>query len=84
MPDLHAGHADIDSPARRWFDITPGAANLAIVPKALWVDVGGTLILRGDDGVSGTFTVAAGLVQLAPTAVTGGTATGIHGLTDPA
>ncbi len=70
--------------ARRWKAIT--ASNTAFCepkPVALRANVAGDIVAVGDDGVSGTFTVAAGeILPVQPVQVlsTGTTATGIYGL----
>lgn len=85
MPDRFARFPDTpDSPAKRWAVITPdNAADLADLPKALRFNTGGTVVLRGDDGVDVAFTVFDGeTLPLRPRRVlaTGTTAAGIVAL----
>lgn len=84
MADTYSGRSDISSQGESSVPITPGdtsSADLVNVPKALWVDVGGTLKFTAG-GLIDTWTVAAGPVPLRPTRVwaTGTSATGIHGV----
>jgi hypothetical protein len=83
MPDPFAGRSDISSQGESWkLLVTSDTVDFAVIPKALWVDVAGTLKIRGADGNDETFTVAAGLVPLRPTRVwaAGTTATGIKAI----
>ncbi|KQM23158.1 hypothetical protein ASE73_02735 [Sphingomonas sp. Leaf24] len=70
-----------DSPARRWAVITPSnSADLPELPKALRFNVGGTVVLRGEDGKDVSFTVSDGeTLPVRPLRIlaTGTTATGI-------
>lgn len=69
------------APADNFATITPSdSAALATIPKALFIGAGGTLTVRGGDGVQATFAVVAG--QIIPIRArvimaTGTTATGI-------
>lgn len=72
--------ADVTAQPCKWVTATlSDTADLAKVPKALWVDGAGVLRIAGSDGHPENFTVAAGLVPLSPTRIfsTGTTATGI-------
>jgi hypothetical protein len=85
MPDEFQGYQPgLTSPARRWFEITKDDDNdLATVPRSLWVGGAGTLVIRGDDGVEASFTVAAGSIlpfRAVRVMDTGTTATEIRGL----
>lgn len=71
----------VTASADSFFAITPGAAALSTVPKAIYVTTGGTLIVKGADGGGATFTVPdQSIIAIRPRYVTGGTATGIIGL----
>lgn len=85
--DSFAALADsVSEPSRLPFAITPHDTNaLTLVPKALYVGVGGTIVLRGiDAGSDVTFrNVASGQVldvRASHVRVTGTTATDIIGL----
>ena len=53
----------LDSPADRHFSITPSdTSDLAIMPRALRIDSGGTLALRDESGQDITYTVSDGEV----------------------
>lgn len=54
MTDPFQGTTDsLNAPARNAFAIVPGdAAPLAVLPKAIFVGTGGTLILRGVDAAN--------------------------------
>lgn len=83
-PDTYEGHASLKSQGDSWVTIVPSdSADLARRPKALWVDVAGTLRLRGADGNDETFAVVAGSpLSLRPVRVlsTGTNATGIKAI----
>lgn len=84
MADRFARYPDTpDSPAKRWAAIVPNdGADLADLPKALRFNVGGTVVLRGQDGIDVSFTVSDGeTLPVRPIRVlaTGTTATGIVG-----
>lgn len=65
MSDKFANRADfVSAPATRFAAVAPSdASDLTELPKALYVGTGGTLVLRGADGVPVTFgQVASGTV----------------------
>lgn len=70
--------------ALRWKLLTASdTATLEPKPTAIRPNVAGDVVIVGDDGVSGTFTLAAGEVlpcQPVQLKATGTTATGIYGL----
>ena len=70
--------------AFRWKPITPSdTARIEPIPAAIRANVEGDIVAVGDDGVSGTFTVAAGQVlEIQPHRIlaTGTTAEGINAL----
>ena len=69
------------SPALDAFTITPGASALSVVPRAIYVGIGGTITVTTWNGTSITLTVSDGsLLPLVVTHVTAATATGIVGL----
>ncbi len=83
MTDPFAGFSNISSQGESWSAVTPSdTVPLATVPKALWIDVAGTVRLRGADGNDQTFTVPNGFLDLRPVMVlsTGTTATGIKAI----
>ncbi len=57
----HFGHhrptLPIDAPGENWFAVTAADADLAVRPRGLWIAGGGTVVLRGENGVDATFTV---------------------------
>ena len=71
-------------PANYWFAINPDDnADLDILPRAIYVGLTGTLVVRGADGHDETFTaIAVGYHPLRPRRIlyTGTTAGGIKGL----
>ncbi len=63
MTDFFEGYdSGISGPATRHFAITPADADLAIVPRALWVDADGTLVIRDALGADITYNVIAGVI----------------------
>jgi hypothetical protein len=52
----------LTSPAGRHFAITPANTDLAIIPRALWVDDDGDLVIRDAGGVDVTYSVTAGQI----------------------
>ena len=61
-PDDFSGQKNISSAADSWAVVTPSdGSNLSKKPKALYFSAAGDVALVGDDGVSVTFTVVAGL-----------------------
>lgn len=86
MADKFQNQGDsVDLQARKLLAITPHNDNdLANVPKALFIGVGGTIaIIAVDDTASVSLTVAAGTllpIRVKRVLVTGTTATGIVGL----
>ena len=85
MADLFSNNADtVFSPARKMVAVTPNdSADLADIPKALLIGVGGTLtITAADDTSSVALTVSAGVLPVRAKRVfaTGTTATGIVAL----
>lgn len=69
------------SPALDAFVITPGASALAVVPRALYIGVGGNITVTTYKGTTISLDVADGtLLPLVVTHVTAATALGIRGL----
>lgn len=63
MTDLFASNATgLTSPAIRHFAITPANTDLAIRPRALYVNGDGALVVRDEGGVDVTYAVIAGQV----------------------
>lgn len=62
MSDKFENRGDsVSAPATRFAAVTPSdSADLGELPKALYVGVGGALVLRGADGVVVTFTQVVG------------------------
>lgn len=59
--DPFVGRSSIISQAESWAVVAPSdAADLAVVPKALYFSAAGDVKLRGSDGNDVVFTVAAG------------------------
>ena len=85
MTDYNLANPDpgITGPSRGGFNITPNdSADLPDIPRALYIEVGGTLKITNYDGTIETFAeVQPGLFQKSAKRVwsTGTTATGIHG-----
>ena len=71
-----------DFPANKHFAITPADTDLAVVPRAIYVGVAGTLVLRDVAGVDVTYTAVAGSIIPFRAIRVGAasTATGIIGL----
>lgn len=85
MADSFAGTADaVSAQANRWVAVTPNdGADLAFVPKALWVNVAGNLALVDADGNDAIFAVAASIpipLRARRVLATGTTATGIRAI----
>ncbi len=74
----------VSTQTRRWAVVVPSdTVDMIELPKAIRVDGGGTIVLRGDDGHAESFTVSDGeTLPFRPTRVlaTGTTATGIKAL----
>ena len=80
MSDFKNFTVSPESPALDAFTITPGASPLTVVPRALFIGVGGTITVTTWRGTSLTLTVASGSVlPLVVTHVTAGSASGIVG-----
>ena len=62
MSDKFENRADfVSAPATRFASVTPSdSADLTELPKALYVGIGGALVLRGADGTAVTFTQVVG------------------------
>lgn len=62
MSDKFENRADyVSAPATRFASVTPSdSADLSELPKALYVGIGGALVLRGADGTAVTFTQVVG------------------------
>jgi hypothetical protein len=75
--DQFANVANKDNPADRWFAITPGADDLAIMPRGLICTATGNITMKDAAGTALALTaVAAGAVlRLRPTKVTAATGT---------
>lgn len=74
----------LESPANDWFEITPDdGTELAQIPRALFIGIGGDLVLTDAGGNDSTFKVISGqILPVRPTFVkaTGTTATDIVGI----
>lgn len=54
--------AGLESPATRHFAITPSdSEDMAIRPRALYVDAGGTAVITDEDGIDVAYTLIAGV-----------------------
>jgi hypothetical protein len=63
MADPFASNsAGLSSPAYRHFAITPANEDLAIRPRAIYVDGDGALVMRDDTGTDITYAVVAGQI----------------------
>ena len=84
IKDSMPGSDGIMAPARRLLPVTPDDnVDLAELPRALWIGVGGTIsIIAADDSAAVTLTVAGGLLPVRAKRVraSGTTATGIAAL----
>lgn len=73
----------LDSPADRHFNISPNdTADLVVVPRSIFVGIGGTLVLRDEAGQDVTYTVPAGMIlpfRAVRVLNTGTTASGLVG-----
>ena len=80
--DNHDENANgLESPPRRWKNITLGATELDDISTCIGCAVSGTVVIRGvDDSVDTTIYVAAGALHPARAQYikTGGTATGVY------
>lgn len=81
---FQAARPGLSSPADRFAAIIPNdGADVAEMPRALFIGGGGNLVVQGRDGVSATFIVGAGQIlpiRAARVMATGTTASDIVGL----
>ena len=77
MADTFASYSSaLSTPGMKHFAITPSASEMAIRPRAIRCDVAGTATLVDDDGVSVTYTLAAGeVIPFRAVKITAATAT---------
>ena len=67
-------------PGTRHFSITPGADDLAIVPRAPYIETGGDLVIEDSEGITITYTVSTGQVfPFRATKIKGGTTATVIG-----
>jgi hypothetical protein len=63
MSDPYSNHTmGLESPAYRHFSITPGDSDLAVRPRALYVNADGNLVVRDIGGVDVTYAVVKGQI----------------------
>lgn len=76
MADTFKNVTDRQNPADDWFAITPGASDLAIIPRGILCTAAGSITMASRSGVSITLAVEVGdILPMRPAKVTAATGT---------